>query len=176
MWVRSRLRLHRSRDDGHCSAFFRPSIVSTHGLGRKPVPRCALGCCGRRGASSGCAGGDVRNGNRGRLCDQVQPSASRRRSDCLPHGTGHLRPSTRPPPGMPIIAVRRRSSVTPIIIGTVCAVVVADPFREYVRTPLGFDHHTPSPTRTVYSGLYRRSIMAPRSEPAVLMPVHMAAC
>jgi hypothetical protein len=80
-----------------------------------------------------------------------------------------------PPPRMPIIAVRRCSSVPPIIVGAVCAVVVADPFREYVRTPLGFDH-TPSPTRTVYSGLYRRSIMAPRSEPAVLMPVHMAAC
>jgi hypothetical protein len=80
-----------------------------------------------------------------------------------------------PPPRMPIVAVRRCSSVPPIIIGAVCAVVVADPFREYVRTPLGFDH-TPSPTGTVYSGLYRRSIMAPRSEPAVLMPVYMEAC
>jgi hypothetical protein len=80
-----------------------------------------------------------------------------------------------PPRRMPIIAVRRCSSVPPIIVGAVCSVVVADPFREYVRTPLGFDH-TPSPTRIIYSGLYRRSIMAPRSEPAVLMPVHMAAC
>jgi hypothetical protein len=118
---------------------------------------------------------DVRNGNGARLCDRVRPSTSRRPAVACRTAQATFDYLLAPPPRMPIIAVRRCSSVPPIIVGAVCAVVVADPFREYVRTPLGFDH-TPSPTRTVYSSLYRRSIMAPRSEPAVLMPVHMAAC
>jgi hypothetical protein len=117
----------------------------------------------------------ARNRNAGRLRDRAQPSTSGRRSGCPRTAQATFDYLLAPPPRMPIIAVRRCSSVPPIIVGAVCPVVVADPFREYVRTPLGFDH-TPSPTGTVYSGLYRRSIMAPRSEPAVLMPIHMAAC
>jgi hypothetical protein len=53
------------------------------------------GCCGRRSTDSGCTCGDVRNGNIRRLCDGVRTSTSRQRSDRLPHGTSHPRPSTR---------------------------------------------------------------------------------
>jgi hypothetical protein len=95
---------------------------------------------------------DVRNGNGGRLCDRVRPSTSRRPVACRT-AQATFDYLLAPPPRIPIIAVRRCSSVPPIIVGAVRAVVVADPFGEYVRTPSGFDH-TPSPTRTVYSGLY----------------------
>jgi hypothetical protein len=124
---------------------------------------------------------DVRNGNGARLCDRARPRGCHRpRSRVGAAVACRTAQATfdyllAPPPRMPIIAVRRCSSVSPIIVGAVCAVVVAYPFREHVRTPLGFDH-TPSPTRIVYSGLYRRSIMTPRSEPAVVMPIHMTAC
>jgi hypothetical protein len=161
-------RLRHSRDDGRCSASFDLSSVRRNKLGenfeggniRAMYARAAAGGRAQAGGAPVAYGwvagsprwgphpaSDVRNGNGGRLDDRVR----RRRCRTAQATFDYL---LAPPPRIPIMPVRRCSSVSPIIVGAVCAVVVADPFREYVRTPLGFDH-TPSPTRTVYSGLYR---------------------
>jgi hypothetical protein len=79
-------------------------------------------------------------------------------------------------PSPPIKTIPWSSPVIPVKMGAVRGVVVANPFGEHFRTPLGINHSA-SPTRVVNSSLYPRGVAAPWSKPtAKVVLVHMDVC